>query len=127
MLCRITIRCRISRILAVQARSVHAKDPVAIYQVNRVLLPEAIFGTDIPPPAPAPAPVAVSDVAPMADGLDADAGKVKGKGFGFSSKFVDTVVFLQDYWVERVEVDGDGSGCFRWIDGGSLNWNHVLI
>lgn len=62
--------------------SVHAKDPVAIYQVNRVLLPEAIFGTDIPPPAPAPAPVAVPDVAPVADGPDADAGKGKGKGLG---------------------------------------------
>ncbi|KAI3497250.1 hypothetical protein L1887_39734 [Cichorium endivia] len=66
----------------VVSSSVHAKDPVAIYQVNRVLLPEAIFGTDIPPPAPAPAPVAVPDVAPVADGPDADAGKGKGKGLG---------------------------------------------
>ncbi|KAL7142394.1 hypothetical protein ABFS83_08G120400 [Erythranthe nasuta] len=37
--------------------AVHAADPVAIYEIDRVLLPEAIFGTDIPPtPAPAPAP-----------------------------------------------------------------------
>lgn len=44
--------------------SVHSTDPVALYQVDKVLLPEAIFGTDIPPmPAPAPAP----DVAPTAD------------------------------------------------------------
>ncbi|KAJ0113665.1 hypothetical protein Patl1_01893 [Pistacia atlantica] len=44
--------------------SVHSTDPVAVYQVDKVLLPEAIFGTDIPPmPAPAPAPV----VAPTAD------------------------------------------------------------
>lgn len=44
--------------------SVHSTDPVALYQVDKVLLPEAIFGTDIPPmPAPAPAP----DVAPPAD------------------------------------------------------------
>lgn len=44
--------------------AVHATDPVAIYQVDKVLLPEAIFGTDIPPaPAPAPTP----DVAPAAD------------------------------------------------------------
>ncbi|CAK7349073.1 unnamed protein product [Dovyalis caffra] len=44
--------------------SVHSTDPVAIYQVDRVLLPEAIFGTDIPPtPAPAPAP----ETAPAAD------------------------------------------------------------
>ncbi|KAJ4826482.1 hypothetical protein Tsubulata_041168 [Turnera subulata] len=44
--------------------SVHSTDPVAVYQVDKVLLPEAIFGTDIPPtPAPAPAP----DVSPAAD------------------------------------------------------------
>lgn len=45
--------------------SVHSTDPVAVYQVDKVLLPEAIFGTDIPPmPAPAPAPDAK---APTAD------------------------------------------------------------
>ena len=27
--------------------SVHSTDPVAVYQVDKVLLPEAIFGTDI--------------------------------------------------------------------------------
>ena len=44
--------------------AVHATDPVAVYQVDKVLLPEAIFGTDIPPtPAPAPAP----EIAPAAD------------------------------------------------------------
>ncbi|XP_062153243.1 fasciclin-like arabinogalactan protein 7 [Alnus glutinosa] len=44
--------------------SVHSTDPVAIYQVDKVLLPEAIFGTDIPPTAaPAPSP----DIAPVAD------------------------------------------------------------
>ncbi|KAL2316555.1 hypothetical protein Fmac_030431 [Flemingia macrophylla] len=44
--------------------AVHVTDPVAIYQVDKVLLPEAIFGTDIPPaPAPAPTP----DIAPAAD------------------------------------------------------------
>ncbi|PWA49743.1 FAS1 domain-containing protein [Artemisia annua] len=57
--------------------SVHSTDPVAIYQVNKVLLPEAIFGTDIPPPAPAPAPV--PDIAPVADAPDAD-GKGSGPG-----------------------------------------------
>lgn len=46
--------------------SVHSTDPVALYQVDRVLLPEAIFGTDIPPmPAPAPAPA--PDVARTSD------------------------------------------------------------
>ncbi|KAG7984888.1 hypothetical protein I3843_04G182800 [Carya illinoinensis] len=44
--------------------SVHSTDPVAVYQVDKVLLPEAIFGTDIPPtPAPAPSP----DISPAAD------------------------------------------------------------
>lgn len=46
--------------------SVLSTDPVAVYQVDHVLLPEAIFGTDIPPmPAPAPSPVA--DTPPAAD------------------------------------------------------------
>lgn len=46
--------------------SVHSTDPVAVYQVDKVLLPEAIFGTDIPPmPAPAPAPEV--DTTPSAD------------------------------------------------------------
>ncbi|KAK8517840.1 hypothetical protein V6N13_127992 [Hibiscus sabdariffa] len=46
--------------------AVHSTDPVAIYEVDKVLLPEAIFGTDIPPmPAPAPAPT--PDISPAAD------------------------------------------------------------
>lgn len=49
--------------------SVHSTDPVAVYQVDKVLLPEAIFGTDIPPtPAPAPAP----DISPDADTPNAE-------------------------------------------------------
>ncbi|KAG6589121.1 Fasciclin-like arabinogalactan protein 7, partial [Cucurbita argyrosperma subsp. sororia] len=51
--------------------SVHSSDPVAVYQVDRILLPEAIFGTDIPPtPAPAPAPDIA--IAPTADSPSAD-------------------------------------------------------
>ncbi|XP_019194373.1 PREDICTED: fasciclin-like arabinogalactan protein 7 [Ipomoea nil] len=51
--------------------AVHATYPVAIYQVDKVLLPEAIFGTDIPPtPAPAPSP----DIAPAADAPASDKG-----------------------------------------------------
>ncbi|KAE8730505.1 Fasciclin-like arabinogalactan protein 7 [Hibiscus syriacus] len=58
--------------------AVHSTDPVAIYQVDKVLLPEAIFGTDIPPmPAPAPAP----DISPAADAPSADS-----KEGGSSSK-----------------------------------------
>ncbi|KAE8701347.1 Fasciclin-like arabinogalactan protein 7 [Hibiscus syriacus] len=60
--------------------AVHSTDPVAIYQVDKVLLPEAIFGTDVPPmPAPAPAPA--PDVSPAADSPSADS-----KGGGSSSK-----------------------------------------
>ncbi|XP_050383652.1 fasciclin-like arabinogalactan protein 7 [Argentina anserina] len=48
--------------------AVHSTDPVAVYQVDKVLLPEAIFGTDIPPTAaPAPAP----EIAPAADAPEA--------------------------------------------------------
>lgn len=61
----------------------HSTDPVAIYQVNKVLLPEAIFGTDIPPPAPAPAPV--PDIAPVADAPVADGGKGSGSAAKASS------------------------------------------
>ena len=44
--------------------SVHSTDPVAVYEVDKVLLPEAIFGTDIPPTlAPVPAP----NISPAAD------------------------------------------------------------
>ncbi|XP_057955254.1 fasciclin-like arabinogalactan protein 7 isoform X1 [Malania oleifera] len=44
--------------------SVHSTNPVALYEIDKVLLPEAIFGTDIPPtPAPAPSP----DITPAAD------------------------------------------------------------
>lgn len=46
--------------------SVHSTDPVAIYQVDKVLLPEAIFGTDIPPSS-APAPAPASEISPAAD------------------------------------------------------------
>ncbi|KAK9133090.1 hypothetical protein Scep_012618 [Stephania cephalantha] len=52
--------------------SVHSTDPVAIYQVDKVLLPEAIFGTP-PPPAPAPAPT--PDIGPVAD---APSGRLSG-------------------------------------------------
>ncbi|XP_049398119.1 fasciclin-like arabinogalactan protein 7 [Solanum stenotomum] len=43
--------------------AVHATYPVAVYQVDKILLPEAIFGTNIPP-----APVV--DIAPDADSPD---------------------------------------------------------
>lgn len=51
--------------------AVHSTDPVAIYQVDKVLLPEAIFGNDIPP-TPAPSPAPVPDVSPAADSPSAE-------------------------------------------------------
>ncbi|CAN1288789.1 Fasciclin-like arabinogalactan protein 7 [Linum perenne] len=64
--------------------SVHSTAPVAIYQVDKVLLPEAVFGTDIPPmPAPAPAPDA--SLAPAADSPSADATTKGGKASASSS------------------------------------------
>lgn len=63
--------------------SVHSTDPVAVYQVDKVFIPEAIFGTDIPPtPAPAPAP----DIAPVADGPTADGNKAKSPTSTLSGK-----------------------------------------
>ncbi|KAI3918827.1 hypothetical protein MKX01_042147 [Papaver californicum] len=43
---------------------VHSTYPVAIYQVDNVLLPETLFG---PPPSPTPSPLPSLDVAPAAD------------------------------------------------------------
>ncbi|GER31552.1 fasciclin-like arabinogalactan protein [Striga asiatica] len=68
--------------------AVHAAVPVAIYQVDGVLLPEAIFGTDIPPtPAPAPAPAATAHTpTPAADlAPAADVRRGGGRGSGSSS------------------------------------------
>lgn len=45
--------------------TVHVTDPVALYTVGRILLPEDIFG--LPSPSPAPAPTPVSVPAPAAD------------------------------------------------------------
>lgn len=46
--------------------SVYSTQPVAIYQIDQALLPEAIFGTP-PPPSPSPAPAPSPDIAPTAD------------------------------------------------------------
>ncbi|XP_010253006.1 PREDICTED: fasciclin-like arabinogalactan protein 7 [Nelumbo nucifera] len=43
--------------------SVHSTDPVAVYQVDKVLIPEAIFGNPPPPSPPSPAAPA-PDIAP---------------------------------------------------------------
>lgn len=63
--------------------SVHSTVPVAVYQVDKVLLPQAIFGVPPPPsstPAPAPAPTTVptadsSSSAPSGDASDASSPK----------------------------------------------------
>lgn len=49
--------------------------PVAVYEVKNVLLPESIFGTNIPPTqAPAPSPVAPSSSSPAADAPGSEKG-----------------------------------------------------
>lgn len=80
--------------------AVYSTDPVAIYQVDKVLLPEAIFGTDIPPmPAPAPAPARAPATAPAADEpadkkggvsapLSSPSSSDRVVGFGVLSQFV---------------------------------------
>uniref|UniRef100_A0A7N0TEE4 FAS1 domain-containing protein n=1 Tax=Kalanchoe fedtschenkoi TaxID=63787 RepID=A0A7N0TEE4_KALFE len=77
--------------------SVHSTDPVAVYQVNKVLLPEAIFGTDIPPtaaPAPAPdAPAADSPAAPSDKGTT-PSGKPSNSSFKSASWDVMTQLIL---------------------------------
>lgn len=74
--------------------SVRATDPLAVYQVDKVLLPEAIFGTDIPPmPAPAPAP----DIAPAADAPSAaDVGK--GSASASSSHSSSCRIVISSIW-----------------------------
>ncbi|CAN8270612.1 unnamed protein product, partial [Cochlearia groenlandica] len=68
--------------------SVFSTEPVAVYQVNRVLLPEAIFGTDVPPmPAPAPAPVVSSPSdSPSADSEGANASSPKSHNKNYAEK-----------------------------------------
>ncbi|XP_044494139.1 fasciclin-like arabinogalactan protein 7 [Mangifera indica] len=73
--------------------SVYSTDPVAVYQVDKVLLPEAIFGTNIPPvPAPAPAPVTPAADAPSVDGSSPKSSPAKSSGvvinWGIWSKLV---------------------------------------
>lgn len=61
--------------------SVHSTKPVAVYQVDKVLLPEAIFGTP-PPPSPAQAPA--PDIGPTADSSPSG---VSGDGSSSKSAF----------------------------------------
>ncbi|GMI98546.1 FASCICLIN-like arabinoogalactan 7 [Hibiscus trionum] len=81
--------------------AVHSTDPVAIYQVDKVLLPEAIFGTDIPPvPAPAPAP----DISPAADSRSADSkeGGSSSKSLPSSSSSCRIVELSLSVWSQLV-------------------------
>lgn len=52
--------------------SVHSTNPVAVYQVDKVLLPEAIFGTP-PPPSPTPAPAPTPHASPVSDSPSSEA------------------------------------------------------
>nr|UKD60028.1 fasciclin-like arabinogalactan protein 5 [Centaurium erythraea] len=56
--------------------AVHSSYPASVFQVDKVLLPEAIYGTDIPPPPP-PSPVAPSPKTTPA--ADAPAGSASSK------------------------------------------------
>ncbi|KAK8717785.1 hypothetical protein V6N13_045042 [Hibiscus sabdariffa] len=82
--------------------AVHSTDPVAIYQVNKVLLPEAIFGTDIPPmPAPAPAPT--PDISPAADAPSADSkGGSSSKSLPSNSSSRSIVELSLSIWSQMV-------------------------
>ncbi|KAE8685912.1 Fasciclin-like arabinogalactan protein 7 [Hibiscus syriacus] len=81
--------------------AVHSTDPVAIYQVDKVLLPEAIFGSDIPPmPAPVPAPV----ISPAADAPSADSkeGSASSKSLPSSSSSTRLVGLSLSTWSHLV-------------------------
>ncbi|KAG6787217.1 hypothetical protein POTOM_008852 [Populus tomentosa] len=76
--------------------SVHSTDPVAVYQVDKVLLPEAIFGTDIPP-APAPAPeTSLAADSPSSDGTG------DGSAPGTSPPNSSYRIFGLDIWSQLV-------------------------
>lgn len=81
--------------------SVHSTDPVAVYQIDKVLLPEAIFGTDIPPtPAPAPAP----DISPAADSPTG----VSGTGFSAAASKPSSSPKLSSSWSHLVLAASSG-------------------
>ncbi|KQJ90721.1 fasciclin-like arabinogalactan protein 7 isoform X2 [Brachypodium distachyon] len=66
--------------------SVYATDPVAIYSLNKVLLPMQIFTKD-PPLAPAPAPAPESGASDLAPSPGGKAGAGKGKADSTSAGY----------------------------------------
>lgn len=62
--------------------AVHMTNPVAVYQVDKVLLPETIFGTDMPP---TPAPTPALGISPSADTPSAAESKQTGSSSKSSS------------------------------------------
>ncbi|KAL9244001.1 hypothetical protein vseg_017824 [Gypsophila vaccaria] len=75
--------------------SVWSTAPVAVYQVDKVLLPQAIFGTNIPsvpasPPAPEPTPPAADG--PNDDASDGDKKPSLGKDSSGSYRVVASLV-----------------------------------
>ncbi|KAL5987999.1 Fasciclin-like arabinogalactan protein 7 [Asimina triloba] len=57
--------------------SVYSTAPAAVYQVDKVLLPTAIFGTP-PPPAPTPAPAPAPDTTPATPAADSPRASASG-------------------------------------------------
>ncbi|PON46512.1 FAS1 domain containing protein [Parasponia andersonii] len=89
--------------------SVHSTDPVALYQVDKVLLPEAIFGTDIPPAeAPAPTP----EIAPAADSPAADKTQAKSPTSSSSQKSASYRVTSWGVWSQIVLAVSGGLAMF---------------
>uniref|UniRef100_A0A0A9EHB6 Uncharacterized protein n=1 Tax=Arundo donax TaxID=35708 RepID=A0A0A9EHB6_ARUDO len=68
------------------ASSVYATDPVAIYALNKVLLPMQIFSKD-PPLAPAPAPAPESGASDAPSPAAGKAGGLTGKGDSTSAAY----------------------------------------
>ncbi|KAI3990494.1 hypothetical protein MKX01_022794 [Papaver californicum] len=75
---------------------VHSTDPVVIYQVDSILLPETLFGPP-PPPSPTPSPAPAPDVAPAVDAPET--AKSAGGFYPKSSKKSSSHKIVMSYFV----------------------------
>lgn len=67
--------------------AVYSQNPVAVYQVDKVLLPKDIFGPKAPAAAPAPdagAPIVAPGVSPSSDGSGTETSGCRSRFVGFS-------------------------------------------
>ncbi|RZS16427.1 hypothetical protein BHM03_00048418 [Ensete ventricosum] len=84
--------------------SVYSTAPIAVYQIGRVLLPEAIFSVDPPlAPAPAPAPetTKASDLAPSRNGIASSPKSLESPTTTGGSSY-NTMVGLLSYFILAV-------------------------